>query len=434
MISIIIPVIRPEKAAQCIKAIRENAGIPWTDYEIIMQEDTDGIGCPRMVKELVRQTKGDMIMFLGDDTIPQEGFLKEALESMSTLPDSWGVIGLHTQDTREDIMFNEKAHWMASKKMLEYIPGGDFFSTEYRHCFGDDELMDIAVDMGRWVLATRSKIIHEHPINCNAPNDEGYSKAYKHFDDDRKTYHRRTIERKGLNMAVGMPLSGMQQDNRFASSYRRAVYSYLDLQGRPPLKEYEPDLPIGRFTRDVANNRNDIIRQALKDGVSHVIMLDTDQIYQPDIIIKMAAWAARGKDIVIGPVHRRYDPFELILMRGQPDAYEYIPDKEKYSGKLIEVDAAGTGCIMFSMLTVLDLKDPWFSLDDKTPSGKEIGEDIGFCWKLRQKGYRIWADTSIEIGHMAEIVINREFHEIWKRLNLKSVTRGDDALNETIGG
>jgi hypothetical protein len=219
-----------------------------------------------------------------------------------------------------------------------------------------------------------------------------------------------------------MPETGTRTDRRFASSYRQAVYNYLKLDNAPPIKEYEPTVPIGEFARDIAHNRNDLIRMALMDGVSHLIMMDTDQIYPPDVLIKLIAWAARGKDCVIAPVHRRYEPFELILMRGEdPDHYSHVSDEECYSGKMIEVDAGGAGCFMVSMLAVLELMEPWFTLDAKTPSGEDMGEDIAFFWKLRQKGVPIWADTSIEIDHLAEIVINREFREIWKRLTKRGL-------------
>jgi len=422
MITIVIPYIRPEKAARCAEAIKANAGIPETDYLIYTKEDIFGWGCPRMVKDMVDDTQGDMVMFLGDDTIPQPGYLKAALDAMAALPGGWGVVGLNTQDDRPGVGFNDHAHWMAHRKMLDHIPGGAFFSTDYHHCYGDDELKDIAIELGRWTVAEDCRILHDHIVNGTADYDEGYKKAYDgNVEKDRKTYYKRKIQRHGLNIAVGIPLTGTQSHRLFNASYRQAVYTYLKMDDAPPIREYEPDVPIGEFAREVAHNRNDLVRQALNDGVSHLIMLDTDQIYPQDILIKLAAWAARGKDIVIGPVHRRYDPFELILIRGEdPDHYTSVPDEEKYSGKFIEVDAGGAGCIMFSLLAALDLDDPWFELGT-TAAGGTLGEDIGFCYKLRHAGYQIWADTSIEIGHLAEVVINREFHEIWKRLNARGL-------------
>jgi hypothetical protein len=422
MISIIIPVIRPEKAKRCTDAIGYDPDIATIPCEFVIAKDSQGIGCPAMVGLLTEKSRGDMIMFLGDDTIPQPGFLKAALDAMNSLPDGWGVVGLNTQDDRPGVGFNDHAHWMAHRKMLDHIPGGSFFSTEYKHCYGDDELKDIAVELGRWTVAEDCKILHDHPVNATAEYDDGYKKAY---DDgavlaDWRTYCRRKIDRRGMRIGIGTPLTGTQTDNRFQSSYRRAIYNCLKIEGFPPIKEYEPDVPIGHFARDIATNRNDLIRQAIGDGISHLIMTDTDQILPEDIFVKLAAWAARGKECVIAPVHRRYEPFELILMRGEnPDKYQTVPDDEKYSGRIIEVDAGGGGCFMVDMKKVIEIDFPYFTLDDKTPSGYAMGEDVSFFWKMRQKGFNIWADTSIEIGHIAEVIINREFHEIWEVLNKK---------------
>lgn len=420
MISIIIPVIRPEKAQRCIEAIKQNAD--GLDYEIVAEVDANGIGCPAMVEHLVSQAKGDLIMFLGDDTIPQPGFLRAALEAMNTLHDGWGVVGLNTQDDRPGVGFNPRAHWLAHRKMLEHIPGGAFFPVEYHHCYGDDELQNIAMELGRWEVAEECHILHDHPVNGTAEYDEGYQKAYDgRVEQDRKTYWRRKIDRRGFRVGIGTPLTGTTTDNRFQSSYRRAVYSFLQYGDIPPIKEYEPNVPIGRFARDIATNRNDLILQALEDGMSHLIMTDTDQILPEDVFVKLIAHAARGLEVVIAPVHRRYDPFDLILMRGEdPDKYQHVDDEECYSGKLIEVDAGGSGCFIVSLKAIIEQDFPWFTLDRKTPLGGDMGEDIAFFWKLRQAGHRIWADTSIEIGHIADIVINREFREIFKRLHKRA--------------
>jgi len=115
-VSIVIPVIRPEKVELCIDAIVQNSGVEMSQYEIVTDIDTDGVGCPEMMKKLVAKTKYDLVMFLGDDTEPQDDFLKHAIEAMESLPDGWGVVGLNTQDERT--VGNPIAHWMADKKML----------------------------------------------------------------------------------------------------------------------------------------------------------------------------------------------------------------------------------------------------------------------------------------------------------------------------
>ncbi|HUS88458.1 MAG TPA: hypothetical protein VMW91_03665, partial [Desulfosporosinus sp.] len=88
-VSIIIPVVREDKVKVCLRAIKENAGNP-AMYEVITAVDTDRIGCPKMLDMLTQKAKHDLVMFLGDDTVPQSGFLEEAVKAMDELPDGWG--------------------------------------------------------------------------------------------------------------------------------------------------------------------------------------------------------------------------------------------------------------------------------------------------------------------------------------------------------
>ena len=46
-------------------------------------------------------------------------------------------------------------------------------------------------------------------------------------------------------------------------------------------------------------------------------------------------------------------------------------------------------------------------------SGKGVGEDVGFCSKLRCAGFNIYVDTSIEIDHMTIMGVNRDFYKLY---------------------
>ena len=95
MISVIVPVVRPEKAQRCIEAIKKHRG--GVTHEIVVENDTERIGCPQMVKKLADRAFFDWVMFLGDDTIPQDGFMANAIKHIFDLPDEWGMIGLEAR-------------------------------------------------------------------------------------------------------------------------------------------------------------------------------------------------------------------------------------------------------------------------------------------------------------------------------------------------
>ena len=422
-ISIIIPIIRPGSAQRCVEAIKKNAGLPPDQYEIVLGFDENNIGCPGMVKKLTDRTKCDLVMFLGDDTIPEPGFLSHALEAMKGLPDEWGVVGLNTQDIRVE-GGNPLAHWMAHKKMLEHIPGGAFFSTEYKHCWGDNELKDIAEELGRWVHAEKSKITHIHPVNQSAENDEGYQRAYteKNQSHDFKTYCRRKRARMqkkyGVKLAIAIPLTDQWVYTQFFFSFIKVITEYMSSLVRVG-KSISFDVLMPDFPCQVDAARNDLVQQALFLGCTHILMMDTDQIYATtDMIDKMLA---HNKPVVGAKVHRRYPPFDALLLRGDVGKLYQVPDDEikNPDGSFkteVPVTYTGTGCILYDMQIFNDmipLKWFRFSVGD---AGQPIGEDINFCNELKERNIPIIVDASIDIKHLSLLAVDYGTYKLFQKI------------------
>lgn len=170
MISVIVPIIRPAKGQRCIMAAHRNAGLKSSEYEVVAEIDHARIGCPAMVAYLVGKAKGDVICFLGDDCIPQPGYLTNSMKAMATLPDGWGMVGLNDGHHNGNVL---ATHWMADKRLLPLL-GGEFFHTGYRHCYCDQELQRRCQEMGRYVWAEDARIIHDHPALKGKPLDETY--------------------------------------------------------------------------------------------------------------------------------------------------------------------------------------------------------------------------------------------------------------------
>lgn len=188
LISIIIPVVRPELVPRCIDAIRKSGS--GLDYEIITELDRDFIGCPLMVKKMVKECKGEYVLFLGDDTIPQPNFLDEAWSKMGTFDDGIGLVALNDGTGRKLLA----THWLASKKLLPLI-GGEFFHTGYHHTYCDNELSLRTQLLNKYVYAEKSVIEHDNPIlKHDRPLDEHYKRAYSQQDNDKRLFEDRKKE------------------------------------------------------------------------------------------------------------------------------------------------------------------------------------------------------------------------------------------------
>ena len=176
-VSVIIPYIRPDKVRRCIKAVLEEVdGLPGIKTTVAAEEDKDRIGCPKMVKRMVDESAGQAVAFLGDDTIPQLGWLSAALKAMATLPDGYGLVGLNDGHNDGNVL---ATHWLADKRLLPLLDG-EFFHTGYRHCFCDQELMERCKELGRYVWAEDARYEHDHP-QMRGETTEGtdYEWAYR---------------------------------------------------------------------------------------------------------------------------------------------------------------------------------------------------------------------------------------------------------------
>jgi hypothetical protein len=179
--------------------------------------------------------------------------------------------------------------------------------------------------------------------------------------------------------------------------------------------------------------RNSLAMQALEADCTHLLMMDTDQKYPVDTVTRLLEHVRNGHEIVGAKVHRRYPPFDPLLLKRDPErqhGYNAIPASEwnVNGGGLIEVDATGTGCILIATEVFDVLEYPWFQEREKILDGNKsitIGEDIGFCETAKDAGYRIVVDTTIKIGHIADLMVTEETHFLYCQLEKMKRTRGN---------
>lgn len=204
-----------------------------------------------------------------------------------------------------------------------------------------------------------------------------------------------------MKLAIGLPIFDVMVHTQF-------MLSFLALDRPEMCHVVFPKTPFHK--RDIYEVRNNLCQQAIDLGCTHIVMMDTDQVYHDeDLLMRLLD---HNKDIVCGKVHRRYPPFEPILNVG----HKHVPDEIIEKGGLIEVDATGTGCMMIRLDILKDIPKPWFELS-VNDEGREIGEDIGFCYKAGEAGYKIYVDCDVEIGHLALVQVNSSLYNLWKKIN-----------------
>ncbi len=146
--------------------------------------------------------------------------------------------------------------------------------------------------------------------------------------------------------------------------------------------------------------RNMIVEAAQQFNCDRILMLDDDMVID---------WEKRGsaaydemftklighdKDICGILYHQRGQECSPVLMtKISEKGYRFLREDEIEHG-LQKVDVAGGGCLLIKTRVFDRISQPYFAAE------YEFGTDIQLCRKAAEKGFEIWADTSIELGHL----------------------------------
>jgi hypothetical protein len=400
-VSIIIPVMRPEKAKRCIAAIVNNIDMPQREYEIIVEEDKKGRGCPKMVKRLANKTKADIVCFLGDDTIPQKGFMTNALKAMAALPDGWGMVSFNDNPNTS----LSAAHWLCHKKLLPHLDG-EFFHTGYTHCFCDNELMIRCQQIGRYIYAYDAFVYHDHPsVHKDAETDEVYGKVYdeKVYERDHTLFQKRMANnwkdpdpveksKEPLKICVTLPSNDMIYADTAMCLTRLCAQE--SMKGRR-LFIINPKMSIIKLAR------NEIVENGKSLEADYIFCIDSDMIFPADTISR---FMAHDKEFVCGDYVRRRPPFTTVVtgVDGKP-----INHNAEDLPALLEIKGGAMGVALIKMSVFSNMEQPYFD-DPYRGDMTFLGEDYYLSNKLRQAGVKLYCDTELSktVGHIGCTAFN----------------------------
>ena len=161
--------------------------------------------------------------------------------------------------------------------------------------------------------------------------------------------------------------------------------------------------------------RNDITKMALEGDYDFVMWFDSDMVFPPETLERlMKTLEDNDYDMVTGLYFRRVPPYTPVLF----DLLEFAGDVCKWSefetipDKPFEVGGCGFGCLLMKTDVFFDLVNDYSNMF--TPVGSN-GEDVAFCIRAREKGYKIYCDPSVVCGHVGYSVIDDKFFKAFSR-------------------
>lgn len=212
-----------------------------------------------------------------------------------------------------------------------------------------------------------------------------------------------------LKLAIALPLTN---DREYADFWD----SFIIMEKPERFIFLRPEYP-GRI--DCV--RNILVQGALDRGASHILFMDTDQVFPVNTIPKLfETIELTGAKVVGTVVYRRYAPFDPLVFEIDEGGVKKIQFEKIYMQEHLKVDATGAGCILYDLDVFRTIPKPWF--EDKSDTFDEEkkkhgpGEDVGFCYKLRDYGFEIWVNTSLDIGHLSKLNVNKGFYQLFRAM------------------
>lgn len=161
-------------------------------------------------------------------------------------------------------------------------------------------------------------------------------------------------------------------------------------------------------------SRNNIVKNALLTKSDYIFFLDSDMILQENTLNRLLS---HDEDIVTGIYYKKFSPYTPTIMRKVSDyGYNPIIDFDfgyltEIDNNLIEIDAVGLGCILIKTEIFKRLKFPWFKITwiETNNEPKILSEDYYFCNLLKQNGYKLYADKSVQCKHFGTEITEEMF-------------------------
>ena len=159
--------------------------------------------------------------------------------------------------------------------------------------------------------------------------------------------------------------------------------------------------------------RNLIVEGAQQHDCDRILMMDDDMIIDAakeghKAFEFLAALIAHDKDICGVLYYQRGGECQPVLMtRLGETGYRFLRDDEIEYG-LQRVDVAGGGCLLIKTRIFDRIPFPYFGPEH------QWGTDVQLCRHAAAKNLEIWADTSIEFGHLRNekvMVTSRTRHQ-----------------------
>lgn len=196
---------------------------------------------------------------------------------------------------------------------------------------------------------------------------------------------------------IGIPNNGAVDDLPGESPFKSFLQLAMFFTSQKESQNWAIQ-PIARMITHEA--RNALARQAVEEGYTHLMMIDSDQTFEKDIIHQLLLFE---KYIIGVRAYKRTSPhYPCIFAKKKDEPMENgMIFADVCDQGVMVADAIGFGAVLIRTEVFKKMTYPYFFFN-------RFGEDFNFCSQAQAAGFKIHVNTDIEIGHVSQTVIRRK--------------------------
>jgi GT2 family glycosyltransferase len=165
--------------------------------------------------------------------------------------------------------------------------------------------------------------------------------------------------------------------------------------------------------------RDSLADCAVKEGYSHILFLDADMVWPTDVLHRMLKHHDDG--IVGGLYVLKSPPHAPVAMKERFRVEGSVVDQfwhvDLDTTDLIDCEVLGMGCTLIPVKVFTEIGPrPWFEYKNDDAGWPVITEDVPFCLKAKEAGYRIALDPTIQCGHIGPTVYDVRHHHRYQQV------------------
>ena len=138
-------------------------------------------------------------------------------------------------------------------------------------------------------------------------------------------------------------------------------------------------------------------------------LIGDDHVFNPDLLERLVL---HDVDVVVPLCLQRSSPYPHVVYEGEDfEADEegtHILHTSLPEDGLTEIYASGQAGMLIKKHVLDAIGEPWFET-----YGKQ-NEDLEFCRKIRNAGFKIHCDTGAHLGHIGQVIVWPHYHEQYK--------------------